>query len=265
MKFLRSPLSRAGVLFLALAGIGSTGCITTAIVDNVQYRHALREQEAARQRRIAALEPLAAAGDAKARVKLADELLSGPDNKEADLRRALALLAQAAAQDDGRAQGQLGEILAEGRVGNFGALPSDLRDRERGIALLQRASTHGCRTETSGTWRGLDPALAASLGLAAAGRPEQARVWRARAILHCRISTSAHLLWEATAPRIEPARRADSLAILLLMGDAQAIAKAREAVPAGDFAAAERLAADLRREIAASERDYPAPPRKESP
>ena len=178
------------------------------------------------------------------------------------MRRALALLAQAAAQDDGRAQGQLGEILAEGQVGNFGALPSDLRDRERGIVLLQRASTHGCRSETSGTWRGLNPALAASLGLAAAGRPEQARVWRARAILHCRDSTPASLLWEATTPQTASARRADSLAILLLTGDAQAIAKAREAVAAAEFAAAERLAADLQREIVSSEREYPAP-RKE--
>ena len=107
--------------------------------------------------------------------------------------------------------------------------------------------------------------LAASLGLTAAGRPEQARVWRARAILHCRISTPDHLQWEATNPQTEPARRADSLAILLLMRDAQAIAKARAAVPAGDFAAAERMAADLQRGIAASERDYPAPPRKEHP
>jgi len=263
MMLLRSSLSRASVLFLALAAIGSTGCITTAIVDNVQYRNAQRAQEAARQRRIAALEPLAAAGDAKARVKLADELLSGPDNKEADLRRALALLAQAAAQDDGRAQGQLGEILAEGKIGNFGALPSDLRDRERGIVLLQRASTHGCRSETSGTWRGLNPALAASLGLTAAGRPDQARVWRARAILHCQDSTPAFLLWEATTPQTTPARRADSLAILLLMGDAEAIAKARQTVGAEDFAAAERLASNLQREITASERDYPAPPRKE--
>jgi hypothetical protein len=265
MMLFRSSLSRAGVLFLALAAIGSTGCITTAIVNNVQYRNALREQEAARQRRIAALEPVANAGDAKARLALADELLSGPDQSEATLRRALSLLAQAAAQDNGRAQGQLGEILAEGQVGNFGPLPSDLRDRERGIALLQRASTHGCSNETSGTLRGLNSAWVASVGLDAVGRPDEARVWRARAILHCRDSTSAHLLWEATTPQTAPARRAESLAILLLMRDAQAIAKAKETVTPDDFAAAERLAQDLQRAIAASERDYPAPPRKEQP
>lgn len=265
MMVLRSSLSRAGVLFLALAAIGSTGCITTAIVDNVQYRNALREQEAARQRRIAALEPAAAAGDARARVTLADELLSGPDDTQATLRRALTLLSQAAAQDNGRAQGQLGEILAEGKVGHFGALPADLRDRERGIALLQRASTHGCRNEASGTLRGLDPALAASLGLDAAGRPDEARVWRARAIVQCRAMTPAFLLWQATTPQTPPARRAESLAILLLTRDGQAIAKARDAVNADDVAAAERLAQDLQRAIAASERDYPAPPRKEQP
>jgi hypothetical protein len=263
MMLLRSSLSRAGVLFLAFAAIGSTGCITTAIVDKVSYRNALRQIEAERQRRIAALEPAAAAGDAKARVTLADELLSGPGDDQATLRRALALLAQAAAQDNGRAQGQLGEILAEGKAGNFGALPPDLRDRERGIALLQRASTHGCRNEASGTLRGLDPALAAGLGLDAAGRPDEARVWRARAIVHCKAMTPAFLLWEATTPQTPPARRTESLAILLLTRDAQAIAKARGTVSADDFAAAERLAADLKRAIAASEREFPAPPDKE--
>ncbi|MCS0582439.1 hypothetical protein NX784_12635 [Massilia pinisoli] len=260
MTLLRSTLPRAGALLLALACVGSTGCITMTVVDNVQRRNAAREMEAARQRRIAALEPAAAAGDAKARVALADELLAGSGQDPAELRRALALLEQAAAQDDGLAMGRLGTILAEGRAGTYFTLPQGLRDRERGIVLLQRAFAHGCDLAGVG-----NPAGRAGLALARAGRPEQARIWHARGILACGASSSAYLLWEATGAHIEPARRADALAILLLARDTETIAKARPSVSAEDFAAAERRAAELQRQIAASERDYPGPQRKEQP
>jgi TPR repeat protein len=257
---LRSKLPRAGALLLALACVGSTGCITTSIVSNVQYQNRLREMEAARQRRIAALEPKAAAGDAEARFALANELLAGPGQDQAALRRALALLEQAAAQDYGPAMGRLGRILAEGRGGNYVSVPPDLRDRERGIVLLQRAFAHGCNLASVGC-----PAERASLALANAGRPEQARIWRARGILECGTSRPAYLLWESTGTHVEPARRADALAILLLTRDTDTIATARNAMSADDFAAAERHAAELQRQIAASERDYPGPPRKEQP
>ncbi|MBW8900564.1 MAG: sel1 repeat family protein [Massilia sp.] len=256
--------ARSGVLFLALAGIGSTGCITTAVVNNIQYQNRLREQAAARQRHIAELEPIAAAGDARARVALANELLSSLDRDARDLRRALALLEQAVAQDYGPAQGRLGEILADGRAGN-GSLPVDLRDRERGIVLLQRAFALGCSAASNGTVGGLDPAWKAGLALAAAGHPEQALVWRARSILGCHSSRPGFLFWDATSRDTAPAQRTDTFAILLLTRDEHVIAKARAAVPADEFAAAERRAADLERQIADSERDYPAPPRKEQP
>jgi hypothetical protein len=81
-------VSRGGALFLAVACIGSTGRITTSIVNNVQYQNRLREQEAARQRRMAALTPAAEAGDAKARVALANELLDDPVRDKAALPRA---------------------------------------------------------------------------------------------------------------------------------------------------------------------------------
>lgn len=261
---LRSTLARSGVLFLALAGIGSTGCITTAVVNNVQYQNRLRAQEAARQHRIAELEPAAAAGDAKARVTLANDLLSSPDRNPRDLRRALALLEQAVAQDYGPALGRLGDILVNAGAGNY-SLPVDLRDRERGIVLLQRAFTRGCRAGSGGNNGELDPAWKAGLALDAAGRPEQALVWRARSILACYSPTPGFLFYEATSRQVAQAKRTDALAILLLTRDADAIAKARAAVPADEFAAAERRAADLQREIADSERDYPSPPRKEQP
>jgi TPR repeat protein len=263
--FLRSTLARSGVLFLALAGIGSTGCITTAVVNNIQYQNRLRDQAAARQRRIAVLEPAAEAGDAGARVALANELLASPERDPRDLRRALALLEQAVAQGYGPAQGRLGAILVDGRAGNYDSLPADLRDRERGIVLLQRAFALGCSAASNGTIGGLDPAWKAGLALNAAGRPEQALVWRARSILACYSSTPGFLFYEATSRQAAQARRTDALAILLLTRDTVAIARARAAVPADEFAAAERRAADLQRQIADSERDYPGPPRKEQP
>jgi hypothetical protein len=260
VTFLRSRLPRAGVLLLALACVGSTGCITASVVSNVQYRNSLREMEAARQRRIAALEPEAAAGDAKARFVLANELLVGPGQDQAALRRALALLEQAAAQDYGPAMGRLGSILAEGRAGNYVTLPPDVRDRERGIVLLQRAFAHGC-----GSGGGTDPASSASMALDAAGRPAQARIWHARSVLECPGWAPSYLLRQATAPHTDPARRTEWIALLLLQGDTKSIAKAKETVTAEDLAAAERRAAELQRQIAESRRDYPGPPRKERP
>ena len=262
--FLRSTLARSGVLFLALAGIGSTGCVTTAVVSNIQYQNRLREQEASRQRRIALLEPAAAAGDARARVVLANELLSSPDRDPRDLRRALALLEQAVAQDYGPAKGRLGEILVDGYARKY-SLPVDLRDRERGIVLLQRAFAYGCGAASNGTVGGFDPAWKVGEALDAAGRPEQALVWRARSLLECHSSRPGFLFWDATSRKATPARRTGAFAILLLTGGADVIAKARAAVPADEFAAAERRAADLERQIADSERDYPAPPHKEQP
>ena len=260
MTLFRSTLPRAGALLLALACVGSTGCITMSVVDNVQRRNAAREMEAARQRRIAALEPAAAAGDAKARLALADQLLAGSGQDPAELRRALALLEQAAAQDYGPAMGRLGSILAEGRAGTYFTVPPGLRDRERGIVLLQRAFAHGCDLAGVG-----NPAGRAALALGRAGRSEEAWIWRARGILACGTSSPAYLLWESTGTHVEPARRADALAILLLTRDTDAIAKARAAMSAEDFAAAERRAAELQRQISASERDYPGPQRKEQP
>jgi hypothetical protein len=252
------------VLFLALACIGSTGCITTSIINNVQYQNRLREQEAARQRRMAALAPKAEAGDAKARVALANELLDDPVRDKAALQRAVTLLTQAAEQDDPQAQSELGMILAVAEVPRYGLVPS-LLDRKRGIAMLKRAATQGCGAGPEATLKGLDPALKAAKALEEAGQPEQARVWRARSVLDCRTSEPAALLWRAVPGRSYPDRHTESLAILLLTRDAESIAKARAAVPPEAFAAAERLAAELQQQIATSERDYPAPPRKNRP
>ena len=101
--------------------------------------------------------------------------------------------------------------------------------------------------------------------LSDAGRTDKSLLWRARSILHCGRTDTAALSWQAQSERASPAERIQALALLTLTGDAAAAAKASATLPAADATAAERLAADLRRRVADSERDYPAPPRKEQP
>jgi len=271
MTFLSSSHARAGTIVLALAFIGGTGCSVIYASNNAAYQQRLRDQETARQRRIAALEPAAAAGDPAARSALAYALLSAIDPARADVQRALALLEQAAAQDDGMAQALLGDMLADP--------PSEVRaarqvqssrqeDAERSIALLQRAATKACtyrQPKSFSLYPRIEPALEASLMLNVAGRADESLLWRARGILHCGSENAAELSRQVQPENASLAERIGALALLTLTGDAMATAKARAKLPAADAAAAERLAADLRRRVADSERDYPAPPRKEQP
>lgn len=269
MTFLSSSHARAGTIVLALALIGGTGCAVIDAANNARNQKYARDQEAARQRRIAALEPAAAAGDPAARSAQASVLLSAFNPAPADVLRALALLEQAAAQDDGLAQALLGDILAEPGPAVRAARQaprSRQEDAERGIALLQRAATKACTyPRPKPFYPRIEPALQASRMLRVAGRADESLLWRARGILHCGSENAAALSWRAQSESFSSADRIEALALLTLTGDAAATAQARAKLPAADAATAERLAADLRRRVADSERDYPAPPRKEQP
>jgi hypothetical protein len=63
----------------------------------------------------------------------------------------------------------------------------------------------------------------------------------------------------------KPEVQVEQFALLLLSGDARAIAEARAVLAPETIAAAEREAAALRRGVAESEVRYPAPKRKELP
>lgn len=266
MTFLSSSHARAGTIVLALALIGGIGCVSVDAASRARYQERLRDHEIVRQRRIAALEPAAAAGDPRARSALATTLLSAHDLAQNDVPRALALLEQAAAQDDGLAQALLGEALAGSlpQVRIARQAPPSRQDAERGIALLQRAATKACTYPRPGEIRSLiQPALEAGNILNDVGRTDESLLWRARDILHCGRTNIGLLTWRAQAAVSSPADRIGALALLMLTGDAAATAKVRATLPAADAAAADRLAADLRRRVAESERDYPAPPHKE--
>lgn len=257
--------TRAGVLVIALALVGGTGCLTMNAIDRVQVQNALRNQEAARRQRIATLTAQAQTGDPAAQTALAEALLSARGPGESDTPRALTALTQAAEQDYGPAQALLGDLLSsDGLHGGLTTpLPKPLQDRARGLTLLQRAATHACIFET--VTNRIQPAVRVSQILRDEHRGAEALVWRARGMLYCDEPTPAALMVPITSTRATQAERIDALALLILAGAAQLIANARAAMAPDDVVAAERLAVELRRQLTESEREYPAPPRKDKP
>lgn len=272
MMSLASSRTRAGLLVIALGLVGGTGCITTAIVQNVQSQNRLREQEAQRQRRVAALTPRAEAGDPVAMTALAEALIAQPDPAGRDPARVLDWLGRAAVANYAPAQALLGEILANGAIRwngyGYQQLPAALRDRERGVALLRQAATQACRYRfESVAFDGglITPTAELQRLLASAGRTDDAALWRARGILHCGLPSGYDLVVTAKSATALPRQRSTALALMLLVPDASTVASTEAAMPADQVAAAVREAADLRARVAASEDDFPAPPRKELP
>jgi TPR repeat protein len=266
---IKASRTRAGMLVVALALVGGTGCITTAIVQNVQQKNAVRRAEEARQRSIADLAPGAERGDAVAQRELGEALLSAPDTRLNDLPRAISWLSRAAEQGDGRAQALLGDMLASGstRFQVYTMLPAGLRDRKRGIALLQRAATQACRSKDPGTRMGyygsIELADQVSTYLEADRRIEESRLWRARSVMHCGVPNAVNLSSRAENERTAPQRQITWLALLMLTDSGTLIDATRARMKPETIAAAEREAAELRGAVAQSEQQYPAPRRKE--
>jgi hypothetical protein len=261
-----SPRARAGVLLAAFALVGGTGCITASVVSTMRQESRLRELQAERERRVAALEPAVQAGDPAAMLAQAGEVLSGY-RSPADLARGIGLLSRAAALDHPPAQALLGATLAWGqtRIGPSVHLPPELADRERGIALLKRAAARAC---TYGPGFG-GPGLrwhvqpAGVLGSVYQYHDRAAaRLWEARDLVHCGTPAVAELVARMGYPGWAT-RRQETMTLLLLAEDQPGIASGAAVLAAEQVAAARREAQDLRHRIAQSERDYPAPPLKE--
>lgn len=265
MKPLNAAHARASLLVLALALVGGTGCMTMNAIDRARVQGALRDEETARQQRIAALTPRAQAGDAAARTGLALALLAGRDPARIDLPRALGLLSQAADQDYAPAQVGLGEILVQNAVsgGVYMPLPPALRDPARGLTLLRRAASHACTFKLDN--REVCPADRVIQILLRDGRAPEAQVWRARGMLYCANPTPASQMSTIESNRATPAQRIEAMALLIVAGDAALIDAARARLAPEEAAAAARHALELRRQITESERDYPVPPRKDTP
>jgi hypothetical protein len=267
---IKASRTRAGMLVVALALVGGTGCITTAIVQNAQYNKRVREAEAARQDSIARLAPAAEAGDPVAQTKLARALLANPAPGQVDQQRVFARLNSAADQGYGPAQALLGEILVTNAIetADSGRMPlaPAYQDRERGFRLLMQAASQACIFQAASAYQGvrwIHPAWLLGSRLALAGRFEEAMVWRVRSDRHCGTFNAQDLANQATSPHATPPERVRAFAGLLLAGDSARIARVEPALSADELTAARSEAAELRRRLAQSEQQYPAPRRKE--
>jgi hypothetical protein len=182
-----------------------------------------------------------------------------------------ALLSGAADKNFGPAQALLGEILVSGHFETVYpqvTVEPRFQDRERGLQLLRLAAVQSC-TYTGGPGRqyyyynSIRPATQLSAQLGRSGHGDEARVWYARSVMHCGEPSAQSLLWRITPKDASPQQRTEALALMLLTQDAERIAKAEAAMPAEEVAAARREADQLRRQVAQSEQQYPAPRRKE--
>jgi len=271
MRFLSSSRSRGGMLLVCLALVGGTGCITTAVVQNVQRHNNALEKERERQQRIAALSPRAQAGDPRAMTALAQALVSAEERPNNDMPRALTLLSSAAEQGDGLAQAMLGDLLTAGSVQFSRYLVSDWqRDRVRGIALLKKAALQACRFTPPGRTDEYRPVIVPADRLANLygfdHQVEQARLWRARSIVHCGVPDPTSLTFAINLAKTEEERQ-ERFALVLLTKSGPAIetARSRTRLTPDDILPAERKAEALRRLVAESEKLEPPPARKELP
>jgi len=256
--------TRAGLLVVACALVGGTGCITTALIDSARANDAARRHEVLRQQRIREATPRAEAGDPAAMTALADALMDAFPAVPPDVPRARAWLERAAEAGYAPAQVRLGEMLVMGRndAGNYGAVDPVLR--ARGIVWLQKAASQACSVPGP-HGRSMEAALYASRFLDIAGQAADARLWRARSVVHCGSPGADVLAARASSTGSSQQTRREALAMLMLTGDRARIEHARATLAPDDVAAAEREAAALARRVADSERDFPAPHRKDTP
>lgn len=265
MKFDFTSRSRAGILLVALALVGGTGCITSAVISQAEHRKATREVESRRQQHIKRLEPLAAAGNTDAQVLLAANLMTSYAPERNYVPRALRLLSDAAERQNPTAQALLGDMLGGGQPKFLerAALPRDMRDPVRALSLLQQAATRVCQVSLSSGEYSYSyfilPALRVSELLMQARQPAQARLWEARRTVHCTgIPSNQHLY--GTEQKATPQQRIDSLAWHLLDGqDQPRMRDLKKYMTPDDVASAERQAAELRSLVLASEQQFPAP------
>jgi hypothetical protein len=232
----------------------------------------LATQERERQQRIAALSPRADAGDVRAMTALAQALMSAEDRTRNDVPRGVALIGRASELGDGLAQAMLDDMYAVGVV-QFATsyLSRSQWGDPRGAALLKSAAAQACRfvVDQGDKERPLvlEPADRVANISSTAHLPEQKKLWRARSILHCGVPDPYTLSAWVVGARDTPAERQAAFALVLLTKSPKNIEDARTGahLTPDDVAAGERQADELRRLVAESEKQYPAPTHKELP
>jgi TPR repeat protein len=272
---------RAGVLVLALALIGGAGC---ASIDAAMTAHDRRKEaaaEKARLRRVDRLERALAAGDTAVMFDLAYAYVGARNIEDMNLPRTVRLLEGAAGQGNARAQTLLGEMLlsTDTRLRTAARFRSVAEERDRAMTLLKKAASQACVVEVNSERRGpfymwlyLDNLLKkVEVGQRIVlhlneqkGQEADTTLWHARDIVYCNRYDAFLLTRAFHSPRATDNRSA-ALGLILLTGDRDRIDSAKSKMTPQEIAAGEREAIELRRRVAASEAEYPAPKYKELP
>jgi hypothetical protein len=255
-RFLANERTRAGLLIVAAALIGGTGCVTAMVVGNaeqeMQYNQQRQKREEKLQLENAAMRAGAERGDVEAMTWLGwYQVIGNRFGVPADAS-GVTLLEQAAARQYAPAQFLLGLLMVEGRNG----VP---RKPARGLELLKLAATKICTVDT---WPDGRPYYypAGTLGhlyhkgnAAIPVDDSEAELWMARNAAYCRDFRNSAFF--PAAGLSEEQRRARLQAWWLLSG--------RKETPANTTASpeTERELQRLRRLVRDSEAKYPAPPR----
>lgn len=245
---------------LALGAIGGTGCAVLNAAGEVQNQFAGVKFRHEQSRRMDALDRRIAAGDVEARTEQAAYWLMWQDSTPAQVAGAVASLERAADLGSPHAQALLGDILLPGRTLEWRS-PRLATDPERGLHLLLQAATKGCKysAHEPTRWYEVVPTKLLADYYDKRGDEVQRMIWRARGVLHCAYPDAREFVY-GIAGRHGGIESNNELALLLLSGDTASFDLIAAKVSAKELAAADVLAADLRRLVAASEQQYPAPP-----
>lgn len=272
MRQSRDKTSRILRLVLCLSLIGGIGCFTTSRVMTPDEQIAARQAAAERSRQaIETLQRNAATGDVLATTRLGIDYIGGYLGLSQDAPKGVLLLQQAVAKQYAPAEYTLGWLYLDGRISNGGLqIAPELiaRDPVRGMGLLKQSASHACTTAP------ITPvAQTANLinSLYRQGRLvdadfKQADLWRARSILHCQVPNQQFVVSMFLNPNLmTPQSQIDAMTLLLLMPPSDAATRLQSTLNPEAMRTANDSAEALRRAVADSEKQYPAPPHTGKP
>lgn len=274
MRLLKHKHTRIGALIVCLSLIGGTGCITSAIIENARQKEAMQKYADQQKKTVDGYKVNAAKGDLFAITRLGLEYISGSQALPQDIPAGIQLLEQAVEKQYALAEYSLGWLLLAGRDSyHWKTLTTDQlpRQTDRGILLLKLSATRACAvSETNDGRSGNTPAFDISKvyreGRLVAKDLDQANLWLARSVIHCRYPNIYVI--KSTFPTSKSAplqAQIDLMSWILLIPADSANAKkmaidSQPVLAPEDLAKAQTQAAHLRQIVLDSEKQYPAPP-----
>ena len=259
----QNPKSRVVWLVVCMGLIGGIGCVTQSSLTPAQ--------QMALQQEAQALEQKTAQGDLLATTRLAIRYLDGSRGVSRDVSKGLRLLNQAADRQYAPAEFALGIVYADGPFlyldGSHTYLQAP-QEPVRGMELFKRSATHACTIAPLLPWSSTAITISTKYrsGSSATVDLQQADLWLARSILHCRYPSAQYVVGMNLNPKATvPPSKADTMGFLLLMPPSNAASKLQSTLSPQEMQTAMRKAEALRQAVAESEKQYPAPPAPPAP